>query len=108
MRKLQQNFAGGAKTFSMASGGNPRPYLDAWLKRVGKELSASGRLSELVLILSGGHPTDQQLWRKRIQRILDRDDEPDPELLMKIDLILAKPSEKSSSTGYEEGDLFGA
>ena len=89
----------------MASGGKPRPYLDAWLKRAGKQLSASGRLSELVVILSEGKVADQEFWRKRLQRILDREEEPDPELLMKIDLILAPPSRQRSPEDEGE-DLF--
>jgi hypothetical protein len=90
----------------MASGGNPRPYLDAWLKRVGKQLSTSGRLSELVLILSEGRKSEQDAWRQRLQRILEREEEPDPELLMKIDLILAPPS-KRPATKDEGEDMFG-
>ncbi|MEP2777495.1 MAG: hypothetical protein ABJQ29_08185 [Luteolibacter sp.] len=90
----------------MASGGNTRPYLDAWLKRVGKQLSASGRLSELVLILSGGMNSENEIWRKRLQRILDREEEPDPELLMKIDLILARPTPRPAPED-DGDDLFG-
>ncbi|MGJ8641941.1 MAG: hypothetical protein ACSHX9_00920 [Luteolibacter sp.] len=89
----------------MASNGKPRPYLDAWLKRVGKQLSVSGRLSELVIILSEGKKSDHDVWRKRLQRILDREEEPDPELLMKIDLILAPPSMRQSVKDEGE-DLF--
>jgi hypothetical protein len=29
-----------------------KPYLEVWLQRIGRELSASGRLSEVALILS--------------------------------------------------------
>ena len=89
----------------MASGGKPRPYLDAWLKRAGKQLSASGRLSELVVILSEGRAADENYWRKRLQRILDREEEPDPELLMRIDLILAPPS-RNALPEDEGRDLF--
>lgn len=89
----------------MASSGKPRPYLDAWLKRVGKQLSASGRLSELVIILSEGRESERDAWRRRLQRILEREEEPDPELLMKIDLILAPPSARQPSKD-EGDDLF--
>lgn len=89
----------------MASGGSSKPYLDTWLKRVGKQLSASGRLSELVLILSEGREAEQAGWRRKIQRILEREEEPDPELLMRIELILARPS-RGGGSGGDEGDLF--
>lgn len=89
----------------MAGGGKARPYLDAWLRRLGKQLSVSGRLSELVIILSEGRKADHDVWRKRLQRILDREEEPDPELLMKIDLILAPPSTRQPAKD-EGGDLF--
>lgn len=89
----------------MASNGKSRPYLDAWLKRVGKQLSASGRMSELVMVLSEGKTSEHDALRKRLQRILERKEEPDPELLMRIDLILAPPSKRQPSED-EGGDLF--
>lgn len=83
-----------------------KPYLDAWLKRTGRELSASGRLSELVLILSrkkGGEPEE---WRERLQRILSREEDPGFELLTEIDSILARPA-KGSAHQDCGADLFG-
>ena len=87
----------------MSAEGNRKPYLDAWLKRTARELSVSGRLSELVLILEGGNPDE---WRDRLQQILKREEEPDFELLTEIDSILAKPA-KGGSTDRVEPDLFG-
>ncbi len=91
---------------SASADNNRKPYLDAWLKRTGRELSVSGRLSELVLILSRKKGGNMDEWRERLQRILEREDEPDFELLTEIDSILAKPA-KGKSTSRMEPDLFG-
>ncbi len=90
----------------MSAEGNRKPYLDAWLKRTARELSVSGRLSELVLILSGKKGGNPDEWRDRLQQILKREEEPDFELLTEIDSILAKPA-KGGSTDRVEPDLFG-
>ncbi len=62
-----------------------KTYLEVWLRRIGLELSASGRLSEVALILSrkkSGGPVD---WADRLKRILGREDNPGFELLTDID-----------------------
>lgn len=82
-----------------------KPFLDAWLKRIGRELSISGSLSELVLILSRKQGGDPDQWRMRLQRILSKEEEPSFELLTAIDSILARPAKGSSSEDME--DLFG-
>lgn len=90
----------------MPAAANHKPYLDAWLKRTGKELSVSGRLSELVMILAARKGSDPQEWRERLRRILDKEDEPGFELLTEIDAILARPA-RVTSTDNREADLFG-
>lgn len=90
----------------MPAAANHKPYLDAWLKRTGKELSASGRLSELVMILATRNGSDSQEWRERLRRILDKEDEPGFELLTEIDTILARPA-RVASIDNKEADLFG-
>jgi hypothetical protein len=82
-----------------------KPYLEAWLRRTGKELSASGRLSEIALILSqkkGGDPSE---WVDRIRRILARLDEPSFELLTEIDSLLVRPT-KQKCPEVPDADLF--
>jgi hypothetical protein len=85
---------------------NRKPYLDAWLKRTGRELSVSGRLSELVMILSTKKGSDPEEWRGRLQRILDREEDPGFELLTEIDSILARPA-KGLPSADTQADLFG-
>jgi len=89
----------------MAADGISRPYLDAWLKRTAKALAGSGKLSELCLILAKEGGEDAVVWRLRMQRILDRDEEPCFELLTKIDSVLARPA-RTTANPLESGDLF--
>ena len=79
----------------MSIGGIPKPYLETWLRRTRKQLSVSGRLTELTLILAGEGEASQEVWRSRLQGILDGDEEPGLELLTKLDSLLAKPAKKS-------------
>lgn len=88
------------------SGTGRKPYLDAWLKRTRRELSTSGRLSEIGLILSGKQGGDAGEWRERLRRILAGEEDPGLELLTEIDSILAKPS-KTVPAAAPEADLFG-
>lgn len=88
------------------SGTSRKPFLNAWLKRTRRELSSSGRLSEIVLILSRMDGGDAGEWRERLQKILAGEEEPGLDLLTEIDSILAKPS-KTVSDGGDESDLFG-
>ncbi|MEY3394252.1 MAG: hypothetical protein RL346_488 [Verrucomicrobiota bacterium] len=72
-----------------------KPFLHAWLSRTRKQLSVSGRLSELALILSREHQqVSEHEWRIRLNAIFMGDEEPDMELLTRIDSLLARPSEK--------------
>jgi hypothetical protein len=87
------------------SGISRKPYLVAWLKRTRRELSLSGRLSEIGLILSRKLGGDAGEWRERLRKILGGEEEPGLELLTEIDSILARPSKAVPDTG-READLF--
>lgn len=71
-----------------------KPYLEAWLRRTGRALSASGRLSEVALILSRKKGGDTGVWAVRLRRILGREEDPGFELLTEIDAILARPAKR--------------
>jgi hypothetical protein len=90
----------------MSPTGKRKPYLEAWLKRTRRELSVSGRLSELAAILSAQGELDAVAWRSKLQGILEGEEEPGLELLTRIDTLLAR---RSVSRSPEEtgGDLFG-
>jgi hypothetical protein len=83
-----------------------KPYLEAWLRRTGRELSASGRLSEAALILSRKKGGDMGEWAERLRRILGREEDPGFELLTEIDAILARPARRDIPSAPGQ-DLFG-
>jgi hypothetical protein len=83
-----------------------KPYLEAWLRRTGRELSVSGRLSEAALILSRKKGGDSAEWAERLRRILGREEDPGFELLTEIDTILARPAKREASAAPAR-DLFG-
>ena len=89
----------------MSPSGISKPYLAAWLKRTRQQLVASGRISELVLILSKAGDLAPDEWRAKLRRILDGDEEPGFEIITRIDSALARPV-KLRDPGGEEGDLF--
>jgi hypothetical protein len=68
-----------------------RPYLESWLRRTRKQLAASGRLSEIALILSRGDGQTPQQWSSYLREVLDEEATPSLDLLTRIDAILAKP-----------------
>lgn len=72
-----------------------KPFLDAWLRRTRKQLSVSGRLSEMALILSREQQQfSEPDWRATLNGIFQGEEEPSIELLTKIDSLLAQPSSK--------------
>lgn len=72
-----------------------KPFLETWLRRTRKQLSSSGRISELAWILARDEPQlSQDQWRIKLQAIFQGDEEPDLELLTQIDSLLAKPTGK--------------
>lgn len=83
-----------------------KPYLDAWLKRTGRELAASGRLSEVALLLSRNKGGEAGDWAERLRRILGREEDPGFELLTEIDTILARPAKREAPPALDR-DLFG-
>lgn len=70
-----------------------KPFLETWLRRTRKQLSSSGRISELAWILARDEPQfSQDEWRVKLQAVYQGDEEPSLELLTQIDALLAKPS----------------
>jgi hypothetical protein len=79
-----------------------KPFLETWLRRTRKQLSGSGRISQLALILARDEPQfSQHEWRSKLQAIYQGDEEPSLELLTQIDSHLAKPSGKWVSEDSE-------
>lgn len=66
-----------------------RPYIQAWLKRVGRQLRGSGRLSQAAFALSRSRGGRVEDWSSRLRDLLEGDDLPDPELITAIDRLLS-------------------
>jgi hypothetical protein len=81
-----------------------RPYLESWLRRARKQLAASGRLSELALILSRQEGGGPEHWSTLVRSILEEQTTPSLDLLTRIDAVLAKPVERTPAT--EQPGLF--
>lgn len=83
-----------------------KPYFDSWLKRTRRQLSQSGRLSELSLILSRESGEDPEQWRTRLRSLLEGGELPSLDLLMKIDSLLAGARQTGDEGGVEQAMMF--
>ena len=81
-------------------------YFDAWLRRVGRQLSASGKLSQIASILASENDGNQEEWRKRLRTVLEGDEIPSIDLLTRIDALLTGESKKSPTDQEDQGYLF--
>lgn len=84
---------------------NDRPYFEAWLRRTGRQFAVSGRLTETALALSASEGGSVEEWRTRLRVLLEGDEIPSLDLLMKIDMLLAGPSKPPKNEDIQ-GDLF--
>jgi len=86
-----------------------RPYFDAWLRRTGRQLAVSGRLSQLALALATTDGTTDgttiEEWRSRLRILLDGRELPSLELLTRIDALLSGPS-ANRRDDHAQGLLF--
>jgi hypothetical protein len=73
-----------------------RPYFEAWLRRTGKQLAASGRLTQTAVVLSAEDGGTVDEWRSRLRTLLEGSETPSLDLLMRIDTLLAGPSRKAA------------
>jgi hypothetical protein len=81
----------GASLRLVFPGKQDRPYLDNWLRRTRRQLAASGRLSEIALILSRDEGNTPEHWSAWLRSVLEDETTPSLDLLTKIDGILARP-----------------
>jgi hypothetical protein len=91
-----------SRLFSMGNERLTKPFLEAWLRRTRKQLSGSGRITELALILArDGASLTQEDWILKLQAIFHGNEEPSMELLTQIDSLLAKPAGKVVTVNSE-------
>ena len=81
-----------------------RPYLENWLRRTRKQLSGSGRLTEVSLILSREEGRTPGYWSTYLRDVLDEVETPSLDLLTRIDALLARPVVKDKPD--EQPGLF--
>jgi hypothetical protein len=83
-----------------------RPYFESWLKRTGRQLAVSGRLSQLATVLAAENGGSVDDWRSRLRTVLDGTEVPSLDLLTRIDVLLSGPSRLRRNEGAEQGLLF--
>lgn len=78
-----------------------RPYFDAWLRRTGRRLAASGQLAQVATVLAASEGGTVDAWRTRLRNLLDGGETPSLDLLVQIDMLLAKPCPKTDSSNSQ-------
>ena len=84
---------------------NDRPYFETWLRRTGKQLAVSGRLTQTATVLAVEQGGTVDEWRSRLRTLLEGNEIPSLDLLTRIDALLAGPS-KARSVNDAQGSLF--
>jgi hypothetical protein len=74
-----------------------------WLKRLRRELAGSGRRSQLALLLAGRDAGERENWSRRLHAILLGEETPDPELILRIESLLARPRAAVPAQGQGQG-----
>jgi len=83
-----------------------RPYIKTWLRRVGRQLRGSGRLSQVAMALSHSQGGKLEEWTRRLREIIEEATLPDPELITEIDRLLAPRVKSASGAVLEQTRLF--
>ena len=79
-----------------------RPYFESWLRRTRKQLTASGRLTELALILSREDGGSEDHWRSRLRDLLEGGEMPGLEFLIRIDGLLSGTRKKTAKPDLQQ------
>jgi len=82
-----------------------RPYFDAWLRRTGRQFAVSGRLTQTAAALSMTEGGTVDEWRARLRTLMEGEEVPSLDLLMRIDSLLAGTS-RQTSEDVSQGFLF--
>ncbi len=73
-----------------------RPYFDAWLRRTGRQLAISGRLTQVATALGKADGCQVGDWQSMLRGLLDGNLVPSLEVLTRIDALLASSPVKRS------------
>ncbi len=82
-----------------------RPYFDVWLRRTGRQLAGSGRLTQTATLLAAQDGISMEEWRTRLRALLDGGEPPSLDLLTRIDALLAGASHARVDDSAQ-GSLF--
>ncbi len=86
---------------------NQKAYLEVWLRRMRKEFSGSGRLTEVALLLAGGDGNKFTEWQMHLRKVMDGELEPDLDLITRLERLVAKPIRANLTTSGSD-ELFGS
>ena len=84
---------------------NDKPYFEVWLRRTGRQLAVSGRLTQTAMVLAAEEGGTIDEWRARLRTLLEGDETPSLDLLVRIDMLLAAPA-KTPMDLSSQGMLF--
>lgn len=82
-----------------------RPYFEVWLRRTGRQLAISGRLTQVAWALAAEDGGSVEEWRAQLRTLLDGGCLPSLELLTRIDKLLAGGS-KPKCVSSQQALLF--
>lgn len=81
-------------------------YLDTWLRRTRKQLTTSGRLTQVASVLAAQDGSPAAHWEESLRAILDGETSPGIDVLTRIDAILAGTPKAVPDGQSEQLDFF--
>jgi hypothetical protein len=87
------------------TGKKDRRYFETWLRRTGKQLAVSGRLTQIAMVLAKEEGGTVDEWRSRLRILLEGHEVPSLDLLTRIDALLAGNTHPKVDPG-PQSDLF--
>jgi len=82
-----------------------RPFFESWLRRSGRQLTISGRMTQVALVLALENGGTSEEWRLRLRGWLEGKEIPSLDVLTQIDVILSGTVEEKGDDS-EQGQLF--
>lgn len=80
-------------------------YFEKWLPRARRLLAPSGRLSELVLVVSKKKGLPEEQVRTRYKNVLDGKEQPDADLVFEVEQFITNSRGKTSENQRETQQL---
>ena len=77
-----------------------------WLKRLRRELSASGRRSQLAWQLASQDGFSSEHWGQRLLAITSGESRPDPDLILRLEAVMARPRAALAAAASQEWLAF--